>query len=74
MNVTGGNEQNGTVEVATFLDKTTGKYFLEVVHVASDGTPEIIGMDYANLDEAKSAAWLLAQQLKASVLPTKGRA
>ena len=60
-----------TVEVATFKDKATGKFSLAIVYIDRNGEPEIMGMDYANMDQAKSAAWQLAQQLNAVMLPTR---
>jgi hypothetical protein len=60
----------GTVAVATFKEKT-GKYFLAIVHVDHDGTPDIVGRDYPNMDAAKSAAWHYAQAYGATFLSTK---
>jgi hypothetical protein len=72
MSETTNNMKNGTVEVATLRDKG-GSYFLAVIHANRNGEPEVIGRDYVSIDEAKSAAWTLARQLNASVLPTKRR-
>ena len=71
MNSTIQPPQNGAVSIETFRDRATGKFFLAVVHVDRDGKAEIVGQDYANMDEAKSAAWQLAQRLDASPVPTR---
>jgi hypothetical protein len=66
-------QPNGTVSVETLWDKN-GKHFLAAVHVDRNGEAEIVGMDYASIDEAKSAAWALAQRLGAATVSTKRRA
>lgn len=73
MTNTSQTSQNNTVSVETLRDENDQLY-LAVVYVNGHGASVVIGEGYANIDEAKSAAWALGQQLKATVLPTKGRA